>query len=323
MSMIKRNTPASTSLILLIILALSFILYTLLPDNDLSENENPLSEETYSRFTIELNCSLPEVPNKMKILHIAASPLLEEEFQIIATKVFGFDNDTSIQKSKNHMAISSGNKTLSYYATHYIVFNDKTYENKVIDVNRTQLGRLTDDFLRSLDSYWEKRTDTELVLERMEFHDLNRYSQGGDLRSLQPQYMVYYHHLNGTPVLALNAEFNLGFADDRIVYTQISRINVANTTEVEITKTPMEAILEAFPEAKIGGGFGVASTALVPVRGTIIIEEIRLFHFNWNDGLGKSYDLVPHYRIKALFVGPDVNGKIQRGLQGRDISAIG
>ncbi len=85
----------------------------------------------------------------------------------------------------------------------------------------------------------------------------------------------------------------------------------------------MEAILEAFPKAKIEGGFGVASRAMVPVKGKIIIENIRLFYYNWNDELGLSYDLVPHYRIKALFVGPDVNGKIQRGLQDREIIAIG
>ncbi len=321
MSTLKRRKPVSTSLILFVILAFSFTVYVLLPENELIDYTS--GEDNYARFTIELNCSLPKVPDEMNILHIKASPISEEEFQEIALNVFGFDNVTSIKGNENRMVITSGNKTISYYATDYIVFDDKTYEDKVIDVNKTQLGRLADDFLRSLDSYWEERTDTDLVLERMEFRDLNRYSQGGELRSLQPQYVAYYHHLNGTPMLALNAEFNLGFADKRIVYTQISRLNVANTTEVKITKTPMEAILEAFPKAKIEGGFGVASTALVPVRGTIIIEEIRLFYFNWSDVLGKSYDLVPHYRIKALFVGPDVNGKIQRGLQKRDIIAIG
>ncbi len=96
----------------------------------------------------------------------------------------------------------------------------------------------------------------------------------------------------------------------------------ANTTDVEITKTPMEAIQEAYPDAKVGGGFGVASRALVPVKGKIIIENIRLFYYNWNDKLGTSYDLVPHYRIKALLVGPDENGKVQSMFHDSVIRAI-
>ena len=316
----KKRAPISTSLIFIIILAFSFTVYALLPENELVDYSS--GEDNYARFTMELNCSLPSVPDEMKILHIAASSISEEEFQEIALNVFGFDNVTLTKKAKNRMFIKFSNKTIVYYATDYIAFRDTSYEEKVIDVNRTRLRLQTNDFLQSLDSYWQERTDTELVLERMEFHDLNQYSQKGNEKSLQPQYMVYYHHLNGTAVLALNAEFNLGFTDDRIVYAQISRINVANTTDVEITKTPMEAIQEAYPDAKVGGGFGVASRALVPVKGKIIIVNIRLFYYNWNDKIGTSYDLVPHYRIKALLVGPDENGKVQSMFHDSVIRAI-
>ena len=317
----NKRKPISTSLIFFLILALSFTVYALLPENEIVDYSS--GEDNYARFTMELNCSLPSVPDEMKILHIAASSISEKEFQEIALNVFGFDNVTLTKKAKNRLVISSGNKTISYYATDYIAFKDTSYEEKIIDVNRTKLRLLTNDFLQSLDSYWQERTDTELVLERMEFHDLNKYSQKGNERSLQPHYIAYYHHLNGTAVLALNAEFNLGFTDDRIVYAQISRINVANTTEVEITKTPMEAIQEAYHDAKVGGGFGVASRALVPVKGKIIIEDIRLFYYNWNDEIGMSYDLVPHYKIKALLVGPDVNGKVQSVFHNSVIRAIG
>jgi len=62
---------------------------------------------------------------------------------------------------------------------------------------------------------------------------------------------------------------------------------------------------------------------MVPVKGKIIIEDIRLFYYNWNDEFGKSYDLVPHYRIKALLVGPDVNGEVQSVLHDSVIRAIG
>jgi hypothetical protein len=88
--------------------------------------------------------------------------------------------------------------------------------------------------------------------------------------------------LNGTPVLSLSGEYNLGFADNTIVYTQVSRLNIVNSTQVENIKTPFEAIREAFSQARIGEGFGVASQTLFPVRGRIIIEDIRLFYYNWH-----------------------------------------
>jgi len=272
---------------------------------------------------MELNCTLPYVPDKMKILHVETRTINEEELREIASNVFGFKNITSMQHKDTRVILSSANKTLCYYVTDYIRFEDKSYEEKVVEVNKTRLRSQGESFIQLLDEHWEEPTDTELVFERMEFPDLN-LSRGGDWRSEQPQYIVYYHHLNGTPILALNAEFNLGFADDKIVYAQISRINVANATTVEITKTPMEAILEAFPNAKISGGFGIASRALVPVRGKIIIEDIRLFYYNWYDAiLGESYDLVPHYKIRALLVGPDIYWKTQSVFVDRVISAMG
>ena len=285
--------------------------------------ENARDDGNFGGFTIELNCTLPHVPDKMRILHVETRTINEEKLREIASNVFGFKNITSMQYKDTCIILSSANKTLCYYVTDYIRFEDKSYEEKVVEVNKTRLRSQGEDFIQLLNEYWWEPTDTGLVFERMEFPDLN-LSRGGDWRSGQPQYVTYYHCLNGTPILALNAEFNLGFADGKIVSAQISRINLANATTVEITKTPTEAILEAFPNARTGGGFGVASRALIPVRGKIIIEEIRLFYYNWYDAvLGESYDLVLHYKIRALLVGPDIYWKTQSVLVDRVISAIG
>lgn len=274
-----------------------------------------------SGFTIELNCTFPEIPEEMKILYIESRPINEEEVMKIAVNVFGFESTTTITYHNNRLKLSSGNKSLTYYVTDYIVFEDSSYERKPVDVDTTSLMSLGEEFIELLDVYWEEPTDTELVLERMEFPDLSLHSKPGQPRCEQPQYIVYYHHLNGTPVLSLSGEFNLGFADNKIVYTQISRLNIVNSTLVDITKTPTAAIMEAFPKARIGAGFGVASRALVPIRGKIYIESIRLFYYNWDSKIGENYELVPQYKIKALFVGPDINGKIQSGLQDRVIKA--
>jgi len=197
----------------------------------------------------------------MKILYIESRPINEEEVLEIAVNVFGFENITTIKYEGNRLKLISGNKSLSYYETDYIVFEDRSYERKQVEVDKTLLMSLGENFIQLLDVYWEKLTDTELVLERMEFPDLRLHSQPGQPRSEQPQYIAYYHHLNGTPVLSCSGEFNLGFADNNIVYTQISRLNIVNSTHVEITKTPIEAIMEAFPEAKIGESFGARARA--------------------------------------------------------------
>jgi hypothetical protein len=317
-----------SALVFLIIIVAGISYYSLYP-------KNYPNGDSFRRFMLELNCTLPHIPDKTEILHVETRSINEEGLRDIAINVFGFKNITSMKNEGNRLSISSEGKTLRYYVTDYITFEDRFYENKgvemkeqsyenrIIEVNETWLRERGDGFIRMLDEHWEEPTDTELLLERMEFPEINLHSQGGVRRSEQPQYIVYYHHLNGTHILALNAEFNLGFFDDRIVYAQISRINVVKTTIVENVKTPMDAIIEAFPDVKMGGGVGVASIALVPVRGRIIIEDIRLFYYNWHDAvLGESYDLVPHYKIKALFVGPDIHGNTQGVLLNRVISAI-
>jgi len=308
-------------LIAILILIIGYSINIFYPEifdkNDLThDDENP------SGFTIEINCTLPEIPEEMKILYIESRPINEEEVMEIAVNVFSFENTTSISYHDNRLKLSSGNKSLTYYETDYIVFKDLSYERKPVEVDKTSLMSLGEEFIELLDVYWEEPTDTELVLERMEFPDLSLHSKPGQPRCEQPQYLAYYHYLDGTPVLSLSGEFNLGFADDIIVYTQISRLNIVNSTLVEITKTPTEAIMEAFPEARIGTSFGVASQTMVPIRGKIFIESIRLFYYNWESRIGENYELVPQYKIKALFVGPDINGKIQRVLRDRVIKAI-
>jgi len=314
----QRIAILSAFLILILGYSINIFLPEIFDKNDFTDDE-----ENSSRFTVELNCTLPEIPEEMKILYIESRPINEEEVLEIAANVFGFENITSIKYEGNRLKLRSGNKSLSYYKTDYIVFEDRSYERKQVEVNKTLLMSLGENFIQLLDVYWENLTDTEVVLERMEFPDLSLHSQPGQPRSEQPQYIAYYHHFQGTPVLSCSGEFNLGFADNNIVYTQISRLNIVNSIQVEITKTPIEAIMEAFPEAKIGESFGVSSQALVPIRGKIVIENIRLFYYNWHSKIGENYELVPQYIIKALFIGPDKNGKIQSVLQDRVIKAIG
>jgi hypothetical protein len=124
----------------------------------------------------------------------------------------------------------------------------------------------------------------------------------------------------------LNAEFNLGFADDKIAYAQISRIHIVEMTRVEISKTPLEALFEAFPGAQLSGGIGVGSRAAVPTSGRIIVEDMRLFYYNWygarGRAVGESYELLPYYKIDALLSGPDERLMHQEMLVNVEIMAI-
>jgi hypothetical protein len=267
------------------------------------------SEVTYEGFTITINCTLPDPPEKMNKIDVGTIPVDTEKILQLAANVFEMSNISSILYEEDTLIIVSGNKTLYYYPTDYIRYDDESVDrDKVVEVNQTKLLALGDGFIQFLYEHWEKPVDTELRYERTEYPDLN-LSSSGEWVSDQPQYIVYYHYINGTPTLALNAEFNLGFADGKIAYAQISRIHIVNMTSVEISKTPVEALTEAFPGAQLSGGIGVGSRATVPTSGQIIVEDMRLFYYNWHGArgrkLGESYELLPYYRIKALLSGPD------------------
>ena len=106
--------------------------------------------------------------------------------------------------------------------------------------------------------------------------------------------------------------YSCGIVSAAGVYTCgvcVAIVIIVNMTSVEISKTPVEALNEAFPGAQLSGGIGVGSRAAVPTSGQIIVEDMRLFYYNWHGArgrkLGESYELLPYYRIKALLSGPD------------------
>lgn len=270
--------------------------------------ESPPAKETYEGFTLIINCTLPDPPERMSRINVGVIPVDTEKVLQLAANIFEMNHTSSFFYEEDTLTIVSGNKTLYYYPTDYIIYIENSIDqHKLVEVNETKLLALGEGFIQLLYEHWEKPSDTELRFERTE-HDHNRSSSGGWMSS-QPMYITYYHYINGTPALAMNAEFNLGFADDKIAYAQISRIHIVNMTSVEISKTPVEALIEAFPGAQLSGGVGVGSRVAVPTSGKIIIEEMRLFYYNGRGArgraFGKSYEFLPYYRIKALLSGPD------------------
>jgi hypothetical protein len=295
------------------------------PDTQTTVDTTP-AKATYEGFTIKINCTLPDPPKRMSIIDVGVIPIDTEKVLQLAASVFEMTNVSSIRYDEDTLIILSGNKTLYYYPTDYIRFEDESIDReKAVEVNQTRLLDLGDSFIQLLYEHWEKPADMELRFERLEYPDLN-LSISGEWVSDQPQYVVYHHYINGTPTLAMNAEFSLGFADGKIAYAQISRIHIVNKTQVEISKTPIEALFKAFPGAQLSGGVDVGSRAAVPTSGQIIVEDMRLFYYNWHGArgraLGESYELLPYYRINALLSGPDEKLIHQEILVNVEIMAI-
>jgi hypothetical protein len=286
--------------------------------------ENPDNHISYSSFTIELNCTLPPTPTTLKIISVGEGAITQEELIQLAKEIFHMDNP-EITREKNSIILRQDQKTLQYHPTDFIRFNDGSIEGeKQVPINRTQLKETADEFLNLLGEYWLLPEGDEIRFSHFEFHDQNTTIDGKV--SVQPQYLVYYHYINDTQVVALNAEFNLGFADGRIVSADISRINQNDAETVEITKTPIDAIFEAFPEAMFPSGKGVSSLGVIPVKGDIFIENFRVVYYNWHHPhsgiLGEAYDLCPYYLFDAVLVGPSIAGETVILRTNREICAI-
>ena len=280
--------------------------------------------EDYSAFTIELNCTLPSISDHMDIVSVGEGQTSQEELVTLATRLFHMDNATITHEGKE-IILESGEKTLHCYPTDYIKYRDKTIDrDKIVPANDTALHTRADSFLDSLWEVWPLPEGDEIRFERLEYPDLA--GSGSNHVSTQPQYVVYYHYIDGIPVLALNAEFNLGFAEGRVVYADISRLHTVSFERVELTKTPIQAILEAFPGAEFRGGGRVSSRVWFPVRGRIFVENFRVMHYNWHGPdskpVGEAYVLFPYYKFDALVIGPDERGITQSIRLNREIKAI-
>jgi len=281
---------------------------------------NEGSTESFVFFTVRFNCSIPEVPEQVKILSVRAYPVSGEKLVELAVDVFGFVNYTIEQGEDGPPSVVSENMSLRCDG-YYVMFEDSSVNrDRLIEVNRADLRARGEAFIQLLYSHLENPAKTELVEERLEYHDLKKTGEG--YISLQPQYFVFYHYLNGTPVLSLSTEYHLGFAEDRLANAYISSFTVAEVKHVETALSPREAVKEAFPGAAMPGGIGVASQAAVPVRGEIIIQDLKLFYFNWDSVKGVDHELYPTYRIAALIVGPDASGRTRMMLVTRWIRAV-
>ena len=283
-----------------------------------------VNDDDFSQFTIELNCVLPSPPEEINIISVGKGTYSQEELVKLATEIFQMDN-VNVTFEEEDIILTSGEKTLHYYPTDYIKYRDRSIDrDKVVPVKETALLTLAEDFLDSLWVYFPLPEGDKIHFERTEYPDYHRTFTGKTVSS-HPQYVVYYHNVNGTPVLALNAEFNLGFADGKIAYADISRLNTVGFESTKIVKTPIQAILEAFPGAEFRGGSGVASFTRVPVRGKIIVENFRVMHYNWHGPsskpVGETYDLFPYYKFDVLIIGPDKEGKNQSIRMNREIKA--
>lgn len=318
-----RTSNVFVGLISALVIVILFLTYP--PSIQTTVDTTP-AKATFEGFTITINCTLPDPPENMSRINVGVIPVDEEKVLQLAASLFEMNNVSTIQHEGKASIIVSGNKTLYYYPTDYIRFEDESIDReKIVEVNKTRLLALGDSFIQSLYEHWEKPPETELRLERLEYPDLN-LSSSGEWVSDQPQYIVYHHYIEGTPTLALNAEFSLGFADGKIAYAQLSRMHIVNKTLVEISETPIEALFEAFPGAQLSGAVGVGSRAAVPISGRIIVEDMRLFYYNWHGArgraVGESYELLPYYKIDALLSGPDERLMHQEMLVNVEIMAI-
>jgi len=164
MSSQKPSRTQITSLIMLVSL-IGLIYYSI------SDDTSDGFAEDYSAFTIEVNCTLPSIPDHMNIISVGEGQTTQKELVTLATKLFQMDN-ISITHEDKEIILKSGEKTLYYYPTDYIKYRDKSIDrDKIVPANDTALQTRADSFLDSLWEIWPLLDGDEIRFERLEYPD--------------------------------------------------------------------------------------------------------------------------------------------------------
>jgi len=195
-------------------------------------------------------------------------------------------------------------KSLVFFGLTDILYIEEKLDMFVEECTEAELRETAERFLERLGEYWE--VPTTLEFSYMGVYDSVRSFtiKGQTVLTNRPHYVMYQAHVAGIPLFGSGAEFTVGVADGRVVSAVLRNAAVAIDGHMEVTVSPEEAIISLYPDVKERAGFGVASYALLPEEGEIVINNVEFGYYRRTEEVEEQFTYLPLvYRIEGVLDG--------------------
>jgi hypothetical protein len=238
-----------------------------------------------------LNCTLPEVPERLPIPRVVHIPITVEEAEEIAVNVFGFQEPIDVEGSRRIRIRSQGRELEFMTRYDLLYFGDYGTFNVW---NETRVVHLAEELISKLEEYWVDSTP------------LN-YSVRGVGPSMRTDGTVlevgvgYRLSLDGVPLEGPGADFGVGVSNYEISGCEIHR-PVLTIEGYEYVKTsPVEAVQRMLRGESDTHALGFDILGARPLGSEVTITKVSLTYYT-DLPLPSGLDwLVQVYVIEGVF----------------------
>jgi hypothetical protein len=245
---------------------------------------------THSYALRALNCTLPEVPERLPIPRVVHVPITVDEAVEIAVNVFGFQEPIDVEGSKR-IRIRSQGKELEFM-TRYDMFYFGDY--RTFNVwNETRVVHLAEELVSKLEEHWVDSTPLNYSVIGVG----PSHRTDGTVLEVGVGYQLT---LNGVPLEGPGADFGVSVSNYEISGCEIHR-PVLTIEGYEYVKTsPAEAVQRMLRGESDTRALGFDILGARPLGSEVTITRVSLI-YNTDLPLPSGLDwLVPVYVIEGV-----------------------
>lgn len=283
-------------------------------DSILTETSGPLGD--LSNFNLTIECDFPKVPETAPKLRVEKIPISEEQAELIAKNVFGFEKIDEIEEIKESpwegLIIREDNRELMFFGLTDFFYDELHTEFVVVEWSDEDVKAIADELLAELDEYWQFPTEVEVAFRGVYPAAISTYSDGRE--EINMIGVIYEPKVSGISLYGPGADFCIGIAEGKVIEAELHKKAVTIVGNVSITVSPKEAIDKLLSGKSAQRALGFETLyGLLPKEGEVIIKRIELVYFAdvWYKSTINYLPLV--YRIDGKIIGPIEGELVEKG----------
>ena len=247
---------------------------------------------TTHRFALRaLNCTLPEVPQRLPIPRVVHIPITVEEAREIAVEVFEFQEPIEVDEGRRTTIRSQG-RELRFLGRYDILYSGGYRTFNVW--NETRLVDLAEELVSKLEEYWVDPTPLNYSVRGV---SPSMWTDG----TVQEVGVGYQLILNGVPLEGPGADFGVSFSNYEVSGFEIHRPVLTIEGYEYVTTSPAEAVKRMLIGQSDTHALGFDILRARPFGSEVTISKVSLTYYT---GLTHPDDvdwLVPVYVIEGVY----------------------
>ncbi len=257
-----------------------------------------------TQFDVRVNCTMNHTASA-PVISYRNTQMTEQELRTIAAEIFGMKSPELDSDDPSDISLLQAHKEIRFYKQK-IVYGAEVYEEPAVrgNWNETEVRRIADEVIGSLEPYWELPTD---AVRRVSSIGPSGWENGD--KWITSFSVLYTWSVQGIEVVGSGCSVTVNHRGwlERVAYTKPV---VYVTGEQRVTVTPEEALAEFTGGRSINSVLGVPKLRCGTLDdGTVVIDDVRLVYYPIKSDEGDVAEVLV-YRIEfRMFEGESTDGE--------------